>query len=220
MQRRLARLDEFGEQTQLWASMLKTVISRFLGAFNANEEDDEDDEDDADDEDEEDGEDDVPGDEDYGEQTVLKREASDSSEEEDVEDNDDFWGYIASPINMGSSGRPTLGGWLTAFCAFTERGISRGPERNNHYGWGFDVEQRYELDGVSYPIIYQEDIPAGSVEVDLKIIDRNRIEFQTVMMAGNMGLKVTESGSGELDMVQNAPMWAVFLKTEKRISRP
>ena len=60
IQQRLSKLNEFGDSTKVWASMMKPVISKFIAAF-------------------------------------------------DGEVDDEFWGHIASPVDMGS-GSPTLGG--------------------------------------------------------------------------------------------------------------
>ena len=170
IQKRLDKLDEFGEDTQLWASLLRPVISKFIAAF-------------------------------------------------DGEVDDQFWGHIASPI-YGGSGSPTLGGWLTAFCAFTDKGKFIGRAQSAEVvRWGVSYEkQTYSLDGVTYPIIDQSDIPSGNVDVDLKIIDLSKKEFETVMVAGNMGLQATQSQSGVIDTVQNAPMWAIYLKGEGKKS--
>ena len=67
----------------------------------------------------------------------------------DGEVDNDFWGHVASPINMGS-GSPTLGGWITAFCAFDEKGGFNGPTSPDRYlkGWNVNYEtQKYSLDG-------------------------------------------------------------------------
>lgn len=170
IKKRLDKLDEFGEDTQLWASLLRPVISKFIAAF-------------------------------------------------DGEVDDQFWGHIASPI-YGGSGSPTLGGWLTAFCAFTDKGKFIGRAQSAEVGrWGINYgKQTYSLDGVTYPIIDQSDIPSGNVDVDLKIIDVSGKEFETVMVAGNMGLQATQSQSGVIDTVQNAPMWAIYLKGEDKKS--
>ena len=79
IRQRLTKLDEFGNSTKVWASMMKPVISKFIAAF-------------------------------------------------DGEVDDEFWGHIASPIHMGS-GSPTLGGWITAFCAIDEKGNLTGPDK-------------------------------------------------------------------------------------------
>ena len=127
----------------------------------------------------------------------------------DGEVDTDFWGHIAHPQFMGS-GAHTLGGWITAFCAFTEKGKFNG---NAHVIGGTRTrpERRYELEGVAYPVIDKADIPAGSAEVDIKIIDPVGVTFESVLIAGNMGMRVT----GEEDTVQNVPMWCCCLKAEK-----
>lgn len=168
---RLNKLDEFGEPTQLWAQMLRPVISKFIATF-------------------------------------------------DGEVGGDFWGHVASPINMGS-GSPTIGGWITAFCAFDGKGGFIGPASPDSHpkGWNIDYEtQKYSLDGVYYPIIDQRDIPVGSVEVNLTVIEFGVKEYETIMIAGNMGMKVTPGQESDGDMVQNAPMWCVCLKSQKQDS--
>jgi Domain of unknown function (DUF4419) len=171
IQNRLSKLDEFGESTKLWSTMLKPIISKFIAAF-------------------------------------------------DGEVDGNFWDHIVSPVSRGS-GSPTLGGWMTAFCAFNAKGAfiaKPGPvdpgvcQRN----WNTDyVEQKYILGGCHYPIIDQVEIPIGSAEVDLKVIEFEVTEYKTVMIAGNMGMKVTTGKGEEGDRVQNEPMWCAFLKAEK-----
>jgi hypothetical protein len=165
VQNRLNKLDEFGEQTRLWATMLKPVLAKFIAAF-------------------------------------------------DGETDDAFWGHIASPFHMGS-GSPTLGGWITAFCAFDTKGKFTGPAPANFIpeGWNFDYsKQKYTLDDIVYPVISQSDIPVGSVEVDLKVIEYGVKEYETIMIAGNMGMKVNVGEGTNGDGVQNVPMWCVCLK--------
>ena len=119
----------------------------------------------------------------------------------------DFWGHIAHP-QFGGSGTHTLGGWITAFCPFTEKGEFNG---NAHVA-GITLQRpRYELEGVTYPVIDKADIPAGSAEVDIKIIDSAGVTFESVLIAGNMGMRVTGDG----DTVQNVPMWCCCLKAEE-----
>jgi hypothetical protein len=174
IQTRLNKLDEFGESTKVWATMLKPVISKFIAAFDDGHN--------------------VDG---------------------------EFWDHIVSPVSRGS-GSPTLGGWMTAFCAFDSKGAFIGKPgpveaqlicRGN---WNTDYEkQKYVLEGCHYPIIDYTEIPIGSVEVDLKVIEYGVTVYKTVMIAGNMGMKVTIGEGEEGDRVQNEPMWGVFLKAEK-----
>lgn len=165
IRQRLSKLDEFGDTTKVWASMMKPVITKFIAAF-------------------------------------------------DGEVDSKFWGHIASPVDMGS-GTPTIGGWITAFCAIDEEGKLTGPgSAERRLGdWNVDYKkQTYCLEGINYPIIDQVNIPAGRSEVDLKIVDlRISTVYQTVMIAGNMGMKVTPNREGAEGKVQNTPMWYIGL---------
>lgn len=138
----------------------------------------------------------------------------------DGETDDVFWGHIASPVHFGS-GSPTIGGWITAFCAFTEKGEFTGPapENFNPKGWNIDYsQQKYSLDGILYPVISQKNIPIGSVEVDLKVIEFGVKTYETVMIAGNIGMKVNVGEGSNEDTVQNVAMWCVALKGKKQNS--
>jgi hypothetical protein len=132
----------------------------------------------------------------------------------------EFWGHIASPVHMGS-GSPTVGGWITAFCAFNGEGKFTGPVPENfisqEYNWNINYEQQtYSLGGVRYPIIDQSEIPAARCEVDLKIIDfRTDLVFETVMVAGNMAMKVGSDEERGGSRVQNLPTWFVGLMKER-----
>ena len=50
------------------------------------------------------------------------------------------------------------------------------------------------MEGINYPIIDQTDIPTGRSEVNLKIMDLGiATVYETVMIAVNMGMKVTQN---------------------------
>ena len=52
-------------------------------------------------------------------------------------------------------------------------------------------------------------VASGSADVDVKIIDGAGKEWETILIMGNMGMRV----SGEMeDTVQTVPMWACCLK--------
>jgi len=80
-------------------------------------------------------------------------------------------------------------------------------------GSGRQHNPQYELEGMKYPKIKMSDVAIGFAEVDVKIIDGNRKEWETILIMGNMGMKVI--GEKE-DTVQNIPMWACCLKNPKR----
>jgi hypothetical protein len=143
---------------------------------------------------------------------VIKKFIAAFDEEVDV----DFWGHIASPRFFGS-GSHTLGGWITAFCAFTWKGKYNGDADVINYSHVYH-DERYVLDGVRYPIINKEDIPPGGAEVDIKIVDSYGTEYESLLITGNLGLKVTRGSTG--DTVQNVPIWACCLrKSEKELRK-
>ena len=112
--------------------------------------------------------------------------------------DEDFRGRIASPKFHGS-GTHTLGGWITAFCIFTEKGEFNG-DAHEKYTWDSEREARYVLEGATYPIINEDDIPTVS-SGDVKIIDTFGREFPAMHIAGNMGMVVTRGTIAEGDIV-------------------
>jgi hypothetical protein len=128
----------------------------------------------------------------------------------DGEVDEDFWSHVVTNSRFGS-GSPMIGGWITAFCRFTEREqttMDMGSSRRRNLA-------PYILDGAQYPSIRLVDIASGSAEVEVKINDAGGQEFQTVLFAGNMGMRVTPGEGGAGDTVQNVPMWCCCLKREK-----
>jgi hypothetical protein len=106
------------------------------------------------------------------------------------------------------SGTHTSGGWITTFCAFTEKGGSR-------------ENKDYELDGIVYPTININEIPGGSAEVPYTTVQtridatgkKYRKETETIIVAGNMGMHavcVDKKRGG--DMLRNVLMWCVCAK--------
>ena len=85
-------------------------------------------------------------------------------------------------------------------------------DANEGAGWGRQNDAQYELGGMRYPKIKMAAVASGSAEVDVKIIDGNRKEWETILIMGNMGMKVV--GEKE-DTVQSIPMWACCLKRPK-----
>lgn len=165
IQRRLDKLAEFGEQTTIWAAMLKPILAKWISAFEG-------------------------------------------------EQDSDFWGHIASERHLGS-GVPQIGGWITAFCVFDDKGKFTGPAKSSMSGGG---SQTYILDGISYPIIGKNRIPCGRCQVDLKIINGPfKTVYETVMVAGNMGMRAEkDDGMGGL-RVKNMPIWHIGLIKARRL---
>jgi hypothetical protein len=125
-----------------------------------------------------------------------------------------FWGHVASERHLGSGGS-YLGGWITAFCAFNDDGQFKGPDPPSTTGG----QQTYVLDGISYPVISHSGIPSGRSEVDLKIIDGpRRTVYETVMVAGNMGMRAELDRKAEGMRVGNIPIWHIGLITVRGIT--
>lgn len=61
-------------------------------------------------------------------------------------------------------------------------------------------------DEISYPYIDEAYIPPGSAEVDAWIDDGSGQGFDTVLIAGNIGMKVTSQKDGDGDTVENILM--------------
>ena len=118
----------------------------------------------------------------------------------------DFWSHVASPRFFGS-GAHTLGGWITAFFAFDEKCRFMG---NDHVTNCTHVykEEKYVLDGVVYPIIDSKNIPPGGADVNVKIIDGRRKEWNAMFIAGNLGIRSSDDKKG----VQSESLWACCLK--------
>ena len=115
----------------------------------------------------------------------------------------DFWSHIIHSQSYGS-GSASIYGWITAFTIFTEQGSYMGD--SNERGL-FYSQHPYVLDEVKYPQIKLNDVAVGSAEVDVLIVDGAGVEWKTMLIMGNMGMKVTRE-----DTVQNVPMWACCLK--------
>lgn len=120
----------------------------------------------------------------------------------------DFWGHIVSERHYGS-GSTNIGGWITAFCAFSDNGkFYAGKDESLDDRWG--KLEVYKLDGVPYPILKSSEIAAGNAEVNVTIIDFYKEHHDAALIAGNMGMKIMSEGPA--DMVQNVPVWACYLR--------
>jgi hypothetical protein len=134
---------------------------------------------------------------------VLKRFIAAFEKDQDKE----FWSHIVS-VNSIGCGSKGVSGWITAFCAFDERG---------RFVDQFAESYEYALDGISYPCIDETDLPPGSAEVDALIIDDFGQEFETVLIAGNIGMRVIGREDGDGDTVESVPMWCFCLKSAEKM---
>ncbi|KAF9525534.1 hypothetical protein CPB83DRAFT_818495 [Crepidotus variabilis] len=158
---------------------------------------------------------------------ILNRfiEAFTRAENDSVQDIE-FWGRICH-YTSGGSGPSYLSGWVTAFCAWDEKGKWLGPkiravaESEGPYSVTFEpinipgglARRRLEalpgltLDGIPYGFIDGDDISPGYCEVDVKL-DDNGEEMDCVMVSGLMGSVI----EGEKkDTLRPLPAWFMFV---------
>ncbi|THU90806.1 hypothetical protein K435DRAFT_249067 [Dendrothele bispora CBS 962.96] len=138
------------------------------------------------------------------------------------QENIDFWNKVAHRRSMGSGGPTYLSGWITAFCAWNEDGqwIGNKPGKElseNRYA------MRLSLDGTRYHWLDSKKIPAGYASVDVKLDDNGEI-FDTIMVAGLVGMRVFPSNDARLsenessqDAVKPLPGWWIFVKRDEHL---
>jgi len=183
----LEKLKEYGLQTIAWYHLLRPVVARFVQAFDAP----------------------------------------------NAQENLDFWQKVCH-YEGGGSGPRYISGWITAFCVFDVKGAWMGnkfKENVQHPNpaslrgsdffstfievpvikpdpFGFDEPQEpLQLDGARYHRIDDQDVPAGSCEVDVLVVDASKKdekpqEFKCLMVAGQVGMRIRSSASdnGSVDM--------------------
>jgi hypothetical protein len=129
----------------------------------------------------------------------------------------DFWSKIAHRFG-GGSGPSYLGGWLTAFCFWDDKGKCMYDLQRGVSGWGISPTdpERLELDGISYHRVDTNDIPSGFASVPV-LVDDNGTEYKTEMIAGSLGIKITSkddpwAGTAEekLDSLQSLSGWMMY----------
>jgi hypothetical protein len=165
---RLDKFTEYGAEPAAWSLLLKPVIKRFIATFHS----------------------------------------PDSAELKD------FWMRVIHAEAEGGSGRyglPTLDGWLTAFVYWNKEGTRTTEAKAGTHG-----REVYVLDGETFPMVVPSKygIPTGVVEVPgehgvlasliwlivsaviVKSSDLG-ICFKTCIVAGSMGVTVTENNGEE-----------------------
>lgn len=90
----------------------------------------------------------------------------------------DFWNTIVHRHRRGS-GTDYLSGWLTAFCFWDEDGKAKRASCS-------------VLDGVEYPSVDVDQVPAGFVSVPVSV-NGNGHEYKATMVAGSVGILATAS---------------------------
>jgi hypothetical protein len=137
-----------------------------------------------------------------------------SFDEPNSERTSDFWQSLAHHSG-GGSGPTYLSGWITAFCFFDKEGKPLYSEKTIGKGRNWNGRELGSLnwDGVEYHRVNTKDIPPAYAEVDVKLMD-NGAEFDTVMVAGLVGMEVSGSQEGSHDTVQPVAGWWLFEKVE------
>jgi hypothetical protein len=129
----------------------------------------------------------------------------------------DFWQKIAHRSG-GGSGPSYLGGWLTAFCFWDDKGKCMYNLKTGTESWNVsdDDRQRLELDGVLYHRLDTDDIPTGFASVPV-LVDDNGTQYKTKMIAGSLGIKITSSNDPKaateeekLDTLQSLSGWMMY----------
>ncbi|PYH48110.1 DUF4419 domain-containing protein [Aspergillus saccharolyticus JOP 1030-1] len=126
-----------------------------------------------------------------------------------------FWGRCADR-HSGGSGPSYLSGWVTAFCFWDPQGRRIRDQSEGNVA-------SCELDGVRYPWIDTADIPPAYASVPVRLDDNGTV-YETVMVAGMMGVNGTSSGlplkknggaeTTGLDSLQPVAGWVMYQKKD------
>ncbi|CAL8133331.1 unnamed protein product [Orchesella dallaii] len=120
-----------------------------------------------------------------------------------------FWEGIVSRRNDGPCGSPDLiTGWITAFCVFDKKGNwQESSETDDETDMIGRMAKFWHSITSKWPEIEIDKIPGGVVEVDVTLNDHGK-KYQSLMLAGHMGVEVKEDGV----TMQPALGWAIALK--------
>ena len=131
-----------------------------------------------------------------------------------------FWARIVNEATGRLSSRiVTLSGWLTAFCwwgASGERVQSYTDEelsKKSVAGY-----RRLTLDGVEFPIIERKKVPPGVVTVPVTLYQAG--PSKAILLAGSMGMQVTEEGEGQAAAQPASGWWLLSADPDPNIPRP
>jgi hypothetical protein len=116
----------------------------------------------------------------------------------------------ATGASGSSAVRPTFDGWLTAFMYWDQYGVCMASKAKVNCAG----EKLLELDGVTFPIIYQSvnGIPSTIMEIPVTVRElRLGLKFTTRIIVGSMGMIVkvspkddVHSDDGNVNMVWHA----------------
>lgn len=129
-----------------------------------------------------------------------------------------FWKKIAH--RSSGSGTSYLSGWITAFCFWDEDGKSlyapggTKPSGPVNFCRGVAGNPGCDLDSTLYHRLNMKNIPSGFTSVPVQVDDNGRL-YNTIMVAGSVGIQVTSSGQ-LLDQGLNGHSSAGILTTNDR----
>ena len=113
----------------------------------------------------------------------------------DSPETKDFWQKIADQ-SAGGSGPTYLSGWITAFCFWDEDGKSMYAPHGqppSEQTWSRAQIPGCCLDDTLYHRVNIKNIPSGHSSVPVKLND-NGVFYDTIMVAGSMGIHVGSTG--------------------------
>ncbi|KAF4336049.1 duf4419 domain protein [Fusarium beomiforme] len=105
----------------------------------------------------------------------------------------DFWSQMAH--ESGGSGVHYISGWLTAFCFWSAEGelLYYEPQGAVDISSSDKTRTGCVLDGIRYHRIDTDVIPIGWTSAPIDV-DDNGVLYNTTMIAGSMGMRVSSSG--------------------------
>ncbi|EHK39443.1 hypothetical protein TRIATDRAFT_253314, partial [Trichoderma atroviride IMI 206040] len=90
-----------------------------------------------------------------------------------------FWNTIVNEVPRGSGPQTSISGWMSAFCFWDEEGRVNLPQSWNVI-----------LDGVAYPSIPTDAVPAGSAVIPVTVETSNCEEtLKCTLVAGSVGIQ-------------------------------
>ncbi|KAG8810409.1 hypothetical protein FRC19_004560 [Serendipita sp. 401] len=136
-----------------------------------------------------------------------------------------FWEKICH--EKGGSGPEYLSGWITAFSVWNMDGkwqggtIERITEPEETSGQNQWPRPLY-LANMRYPVVNMDDVPRGFCQVPVKLDDNGEM-FNCTMIAGHVGMDVSNSATGIRDTLRPSMQWFMFIKrghNEPRLPLP
>ncbi|KAG6919663.1 hypothetical protein DXG01_002605 [Tephrocybe rancida] len=147
---------------------------------------------------------------------ILKRFVrafDDKGPKSDIE----FWERMVHET-PGGSFTPFVSGWISAFCAWDNKGKYFGARK---YQDGMTIGEPpswvkgLKFDGVWFPRVNVP--PEGYAEVDVQVVDHwEEKSYDCTMLAGHVGHVMVGKERHQRDTLQIAPQWFMYVKGEER----